>query len=109
MVPGRLRRIVTALVDNAVRHGAGDITVTADAGDEHTAIHVLDHGPGFPADFLPVAFDRFTRADTSRTTPGSGLGLAITAALVESYRGRAHARNRPHGGADVWIEIPNDR
>jgi signal transduction histidine kinase len=59
-------------------------------------VRVVDAGPGFPPGFEDAAFDRFTRADASRTrdTGGAGLGLAIARGLVEA-----------HGG-EVWVEPP---
>lgn len=62
--PDHLRRILTAVLDNAITHGDGEIAVTAHARDGAVDIGVRDHGPGFADHFLPVAFDRFTRADT---------------------------------------------
>ncbi|WP_405915250.1 ATP-binding protein [Streptomyces sp. NBC_00728] len=53
--------------------------------------------PAFPPDFLPHAFDRFSRAEASRTTPGAGLGLALVAAVVASHGGTARAENIPPG------------
>jgi signal transduction histidine kinase len=67
-------------------------------------LSVADQGPGFPPDFLPHAFDRFSRAEASRTTPGSGLGLALVAAVAASHDGTAHAENTPHG-AMVTLDI----
>ncbi|BBZ15892.1 sensor histidine kinase [Mycolicibacterium gadium] len=101
-----LRRVLTALLDNATRHGGGDITITATEHHDSISIHVQDHGPGFPPEFLPVAFHRFTRADTARTSAGSGLGLAIAANLAAAYGGQAHASNKPDGGADISITLP---
>jgi two-component system OmpR family sensor kinase len=70
-------------------------------------IHVRDHGPGFPPEFLAGAFDRFTRADAARGGDGAGLGLAIVEAIAVAHGGRAHAANRDGaGGADVWLELP---
>ena len=69
-------------------------------------MRVRDHGPGFPPDFLPKAFDRFTRPDTARTGPGTGLGLAIVAAIARRHAGTAHAANHPHGGADASLHLP---
>ncbi|WP_327316186.1 sensor histidine kinase [Streptomyces sp. NBC_01235] len=65
---------------------------------------VEDQGPGFPPEFLPHAFDRFTRAETSRTTPGSGLGLALVAAVAASHDGFAYAESST-SGAVVALDI----
>jgi signal transduction histidine kinase len=99
---------VDNLIDNAVRHGAGpiDITAAATAGGAQVALSVRDHGPGFPTDFLPHAFDRFTRADTARTGPGTGLGLAIVAAIARRHGGTALAANHPGDGAEVSLRLP---
>jgi signal transduction histidine kinase len=66
---------------------------------------VSDHGDGFPADFLPAAFERFTRSDAARTGGGSGLGLAIVDAIARGHGGSAHARNTDTG-SDVWLVLP---
>src|SRR5918995_1156863 len=68
---------------------------------------VRDRGPGFPVDFLPSAFERFSRADEARSRGGTGLGLAITSAVARAHGGAAHASNREEGGADVWLELPH--
>jgi signal transduction histidine kinase len=101
-----LNRALANLVDNSRRHATGEIAITAQHTNGHTEVHVVDQGPGFPDDFLPHAFDRFTRPDTARTQHGTGLGLAITAALIAANGGCVHADNHATGGADVWIEIP---
>jgi signal transduction histidine kinase len=95
------------MVDNALRHGEGDVVLSAAHDDGHVALHVRDRGPGFPADFLPSAFERFSRADEARSRGGTGLGLAITSAVARAHGGAAHASNRDEGGADVWLELPH--
>jgi signal transduction histidine kinase len=78
------------LVSNAVRYGTGAIRVgAAPAGDEAAEVWVEDEGPGFPADFVDRAFERFARADESRASGGTGLGLALVAAVAETHDGTA--------------------
>ncbi len=101
----RLDQALGNLVDNALRHGGGDVELAAVAHDSVVELHVRDHGPGFPAGFIDSAFERFTRADGARSRGGAGLGLSIVAAVAESHGGGAHAANLPAGGADVWIEL----
>jgi hypothetical protein len=68
-------------------------------------VEVRDRGPGFPPEFLPRAFDRFSRADEARARQdgGAGLGLAIVAAIAQAHGGHVTAANRPDGGATVRI------
>ena len=78
------------LVSNAVRYGEGVIRVGASAaGDRTTDVWVEDDGPGFPDGFVDRAFDRFARADESRSSGGTGLGLALVAAVAETHDGTA--------------------
>ena len=99
----RLEQALTAMVDNALRYGAGEVRLSARPGTSGVELHVTDQGPGFPEDFLPRAFERFSRGDGK--DHGSGLGLAIVDTIARAHRGRAAAANRPGGGADVWIEL----
>jgi two-component system OmpR family sensor kinase len=104
----RVEQALGNLVDNALRHGSGAVTLSAVDANGHIELHVVDEGEGFPPDFLPHAFERFGRADQARTSGGAGLGLALAAAIAEAHRGSAHASNRPGGGADVWLSLPRD-
>jgi len=96
------RRVLDNLLGNAVANcpiGAR-ISVEVDQDDAFLALHVKDTGPGFPREFIPIAFDRFSRPDPSRhaSTGGSGLGLAIVKAIAESSDGRVMVENlQPHG------------
>ena len=103
----RLDQAVGNLVDNALRHGTGSITLEAGQREQHVEIHVRDEGTGFPASFLPQAFERFSRAD-GRDSEGSGLGLAIVETVARAHDGSAHAETVPGGGADVWVSLPAD-
>jgi two-component system, OmpR family, sensor kinase len=103
--PLRLEQALRNLVANAVRHGRGPVHLTAVEHDGTIELHVLDEGRGFPPEFLPLAFDRFSRADEARSGDGAGLGLPIAAAIATAHGGSIHAANRDEGGADVWISI----
>jgi signal transduction histidine kinase len=108
--PERIRQAVDNLLDNALRFAPGGsaIVLAARADGSDLDIEVRDEGPGFPADFLPHAFERFRRPDSgrSRGDGGAGLGLAITAAIVAAHGGAATAGNRPDGGAVVRLHLP---
>jgi len=104
--PADFDRIIGNLIDNATQHGATPITIHVQhVGADGVEIRVADHGPGFPDGFLPHAFDRFSRADTARTTGGTGLGLAIVDTLTQRNHGAVTARNRPAGGAEITIRL----
>ncbi|MEV4138454.1 HAMP domain-containing sensor histidine kinase [Dactylosporangium sp. NPDC049742] len=85
--PGRVDRILTNLLDNALRHGAAPVTVAVSTTDGWVRLTVHDAGPGMPAEFLPHAAERFARADAARTTPGTGLGLSLVDAIVTAHGG----------------------
>ena len=102
----RLEQALTNLVENALQHGAGEITLRAGERDGAVELHVEDRGAGFSPEFIGRAFERFSRGDPARTGAGTGLGLAIVEAIARAHRGSAGARNRDGGGADVWIRLP---
>jgi len=104
--PDRLRQIVTALVDNALRHTWPGVAITLRAGaDEAEAwIAVDDDGPGVPAGLEGDLFARFRRGETRGD--GSGLGLSVVRALIEAQGGTASLENRPDGGARALIRLP---
>ncbi len=104
--PVRLEQALTNLIENAIEHGAGEITLSTAVADDGLEIHVSDRGPGFPPEYLARAFERFSRADPARGGDGIGLGLAIVDAIAHAHRGSAHAANRDDSGADVWINLP---
>ena len=103
--PARVEQALANLVDNALRYGDGTVALSAREHNGSVELHVCDEGAGFPPEYLPRAFERFTRADEARSRGGTGLGLAIAAAIAGAHGGTAHALNRPLG-ADVWIAIP---
>jgi signal transduction histidine kinase len=102
-----LTRLIWILVDNALRHGGGDVEIGLAARDGQAILTVSDRGPGLPDKEPWKLFDRFYRADSARTTPGSGLGLAIAASIVAAHGGGIQAESRPGGGATfrVWFAL----
>jgi two-component system, OmpR family, sensor kinase len=105
----RLEQALGNLVDNALRHGSGTIRLEALAEDGTIAFRVSDEGTGFPTDFLPHAFERFSRADVARSEAGTGLGLAIVEAVARAHGGSAAATNLPGLGAAVTLRLPATR
>src|SRR3954470_22083573 len=103
--PARLEQAISNLVENALTYGHGTVAMSALRVNGSVELHVSDQGPGFPPEFLPRAFERFTRADEARSRGGTGLGLAIAAAIAGAHGGTAHAANGEKG-ADVWIRLP---
>ena len=99
--PLRLRQALGNLVDNALRHGGGEIALRAVAEDGGVALEVSDAGAGFAPDIADRAFERFARGDAARTRGGTGLGLAIVRAIAEAHGGRATLE-----GATVRVWLP---
>jgi two-component system, OmpR family, sensor kinase len=98
----RAEQAVGNLVDNALRHGGGEIVIEARRGQNDTVeLHVRDEGLGFPPDLADIAFEPFTRGDVARTGPGAGLGLAIVEVIARAHGGSAHV-----AGADAWLALP---
>ena len=108
--PERLIQVMANLLQNARTHTPPGtaIEVSLSGIGDWAEIVVRDFGPGFPPDSLGSVFDRFYRADDSRSrkSGGSGLGLAIVDAIARSHRGTATAANRPDGGAELTVRIP---
>ena len=107
--PEWVSHIVSNLVANADRYAKSRITVSVGSAGEYGRLVVADDGPGFPAQLLPRAFDRFSRGEDARGYPGggAGLGLAIVASLTHAAGGTVKAGNSDSlGGACVQVEIP---
>ncbi|MBT8217470.1 MAG: HAMP domain-containing histidine kinase [Acidimicrobiia bacterium] len=100
-----LERLVWILIDNAAKHGWGDIDVVLSTGDETATIEVSDEGPGIPHDQLTQVFDRFHRVDDSRSPAGAGLGLAIARGIVDAHGGTIGAENSGDG-ATFRVQLP---
>jgi signal transduction histidine kinase len=100
--PRRLERIVANLVDNALEHGGSEVTVAIEDG----RVEVADDGPGIPAEHLPHVFDRFYKADASRSGSGTGLGLAIARENARLLGGDVEVESEPGGGSRFTLRLP---
>jgi signal transduction histidine kinase len=104
--PLRIDQAIGNVIDNALRYGSGEVSLSlAAVGGETVEIRISDQGPGFPPDFLPRAFDRFSRPSGAHSDGGSGLGLAIVRTIARTHGGEACAANTD-GGAEVWLSLP---
>ncbi len=108
----KIRQVITNLMANAIRFTSDDspidIRVSVDDAAERAMIEVIDHGEGIPPQIREKIFQRFWRADTSRTreTGGSGLGLAIVSSIVSAHNGVVDVVETPGGGATFRVSLP---
>jgi two-component system OmpR family sensor kinase len=100
----RLCQALGNLVENALRHGDGDVGLLARHSAEGVQIDVTDEGPCFPTDLAGRAFERFARGDRARTGEGVGLGLSIVQAIAEAHGGRAAVVTSAH--TTLRIHLP---
>jgi len=105
---GQIRLAIRNLIDNALKYtpSAGRVLISVAPSDGHVDIVVRDTGIGIADDDLPHIFDRFWRADRSRTAPGTGLGLAIAAHIAKSYQGSLTVDSRLGAGSTFRLTFP---
>jgi signal transduction histidine kinase len=103
--PRRLERIVANLVGNALEHGGDEAAVRVGRDGEHAFVEVADQGPGIPPEHLPHLFERFYKADPSRSGPGSGLGLAIAQENARLLGGEIAVRSEPGKGTRFTLRL----
>ncbi len=106
----RIEQILNNMLDNALRHtpDRGKVEVSLSSNAQQVLLSVHDSGAGIPEDALPYIFERFYRADRSRSRSegGTGLGLAIARQLAEAHGGTLSAANHPQGGAEFILVLP---
>ncbi|MGH7938996.1 MAG: heavy metal sensor histidine kinase, partial [Chthoniobacterales bacterium] len=103
-------RVVSNLLDNAQRFtpDGGNITVSILPRADTTEISIADSGEGIAAEHLPRVFDRFYRADPSRSCEGTGLGLAIVKSIVTLHGGSVAIASELDRGTRVTVRFPNE-
>jgi signal transduction histidine kinase len=105
----RMAQVLGNLLSNALRYtpAGGEIVLSAENGGHTVVLRVQDNGAGIQAADLPHIFDRFYRADQSRSDNGeSGLGLAIAKSLVEAHGGKIAVASAPAAGTTFTIVLP---
>jgi two-component system OmpR family sensor kinase len=108
----KIRQVLTNLLGNATRFTPRDtpieIVVRTDPETSTAIVEIVDHGEGIPPQVREKIFQRFWRADSSRTrdTGGSGLGLAIVSAIVAAHKGTVEVDETPGGGATFRVRLP---
>lgn len=101
--PDKLDQILGNLVENAVRHGAGTVTITIEPVEGGADVSVSDEGEGIAPELAPRVFRQFWR---SKRRGGTGLGLFIVKGLVEAHGGSIAVRRAPGGGAQFRFTLP---
>lgn len=108
--PLRVEQILGNLLSNAIHFTpqGGQISLTLSSAPDAASLSVRDTGPGIPPEALPHLFERFYRADKSRSREGGGTGLGLTIArqLAEAHKGTLTAANHPQGGAVFTFRLP---
>jgi signal transduction histidine kinase len=106
--PDKVERVLLNLLANALRHtpSDGSVAVRVDELPGEVRVAVEDTGSGLDPETRVRMFERFWRAERSRTSRGAGLGLAISRGLVEAHGGRIWAEDREGGGARVCFTLP---
>jgi two-component system OmpR family sensor kinase len=103
-----LRQAISNLVTNSLRHTPPDSSVSIDvrATGSFGSVIVRDEGPGMTPEEADKAFDRFWRADSSRTRSGTGLGLSIVSGIVAGHQGDVKLQSDPCAGTTVTVLLP---
>ena len=104
----RVLQAASILLDNAMRYTpeGGNVTVGVREDGDRVALEVSDTGVGIPEDQLPLIFERFHRADPSRSEGGTGLGLSIARQIAESHGGQIRAESTPGKGSTFTLLLP---
>ena len=103
-----IKRVVTNMIENALRYSQGDIEVQSyfNSNKKYVIIAVNDNGPGIPESELESVFEPFKQGDAARGSEGSGLGLAIIKRIIDMHNGKVVLSNRPEGGLSAQIYLP---
>jgi signal transduction histidine kinase len=105
--PVRLESVVTNLLSNALKFGAGKpVTISVECRDGSARLSVIDQGIGIPAEDQTVLFEKFARGVPQQNYGGFGFGLWIVAELVRAHDGTVEVRSEPGHGAAFTVHLP---
>lgn len=110
--PDRMEQVFTNLIDNAIRHTNenGFVTIAATISNEELHVSIEDSGSGIPEEDIPFVFERFYKADKSRTRnkqkKGTGLGLAIAKNIIDAHQGTISVKSKLDKGTTFTFTIP---
>jgi two-component system phosphate regulon sensor histidine kinase PhoR len=106
--PERISQVLINLIHNAIKYTkpGGEILISAYPEGSNVVIFVRDNGAGIPDDTLPRIFERFYKADRSRSGGGTGLGLSIARHIVEAHGGRIWAESEVNQGSCFYFTLP---
>jgi signal transduction histidine kinase len=102
--PDKIEQVIGNLVENALRHGEGTVTVSVRPFESGAEVTVADEGEGIPEETASRVFTRFWRGGNRRG--GTGLGLYIVKGLVEAHGGSVEVGRAPSGGAQFRFVLP---
>jgi signal transduction histidine kinase len=108
--PKRITEVMYNLVENSIKYignKQGKITIEAERQDKFVLIKVKDNGIGISPDDIPYVFDKFYRAEKSRSTsiPGSGLGLSICKYIINEHGGEIYCKSSNHNGCEIGFTL----
>ncbi|MCM3665336.1 ATP-binding protein [Mesobacillus subterraneus] len=110
--PDRIEQVLTNLIDNAIRHvpDSASVVISGRTDERGLYFEVSDQGPGIPEEDLPFLFERFYKADKSRTrgVSGTGLGLAIAKNIIDAHRGNIAVKSKLGQGTTFSFFIPRN-
>ncbi|HEV2889899.1 MAG TPA: ATP-binding protein [Frankiaceae bacterium] len=104
--PDKIDQVVGNLVENALKYGAGTVTVTIEGSPTGAEVTVTDEGEGIPKEMLARVFTKFWRRPDGGRRNGTGLGLFITKGLVEAHGGEITVGRAATGGAEFRFTLP---
>lgn len=105
--PLAMQRLISNLVDNALRHGGDDVTIRTERFGNQVRLSVLDRGPGIPPEQAASALQPFSRLNAARSgQSGAGLGLAIVDQIAHMHSGKVELLPRTGGGLEVRVSLP---